>query len=288
MHEGTRAIRIIATAARIPLRGDYRIVQATGGAVAEARSLLTADGVVVSAVRLDRDGPPGSSDDRELAIVVAHGFTGSWAKPSVRRAARALSAFGGVVVPDLRGHGASGGWSTLGDREIHDVAAATAWARLLGYRSVATVGFSMGSSVVVRHAALIGGTDAVVAVSGPSRWYYRGTHRMRQVHRLVERRGGRTVARLALRTRLGRDDWVEVPEEPRAVVARIAPVPLLVVHGDEDAYFPVEHGEQLAAASEGHSELWIEPGFGHAEAAASDELLSRIGAWIRAAVDLGP
>ena len=278
-------------ATRIPLRREYRIVRdrvpgrsGRDDAVSEARSLLTSDGVVVSAVRLEQREQPNPSAGRDLAIVIAHGFTGSWAKPAVRRAARALAAYGGVVVPDLRGHGASGGWSTLGDREIHDVAAAVSWARLLGYRSVATVGFSMGSSVVVRHAALIGGTDAVVAVSGPARWYYRGTQRMRQVHRLVERRGGRTLARVALKTRLGRDDWVEVPEEPRAVIARIAPVPVLVVHGDEDAYFPIEHGEQLAAASDGHSELWIEQGFGHAEAAASPELLSRIGDWIRAAV----
>ena len=49
------------------------------------------------------------------------------------------------------------------------------------------------------------------------------------------------------------------------LAARIAPVPLLVVHGDADHYFPVEHAEHLFAAAGEPKELWLEPGFGHAE-----------------------
>ena len=65
------------------------------------------------------------------------------------------------------------------------------YARELGYQRVATVGFSMGASIVLRHAGLIGGADAVVSVSGPGRWYYRGTRPMRKVHWAVEHRLGR-------------------------------------------------------------------------------------------------
>lgn len=39
----------------------------------------------------------------------------------------------------------------------------------------------------------------------------------------------------------------------------------------------------LAAASGDHAELWIEPGMGHAEHAADDALLGRIGEWAAAA-----
>lgn len=35
----------------------------------------------------------------------------------------------------------------------------------------------------------------------------------------------------------------------------------------------------LAEAAGGHAELWVEHGMGHAEHAARDELLARIGAW---------
>ena len=59
-------------------------------------------------------------------------------------------------------------------------------------------------------------------------------------------------------------------------------MPLLVVHGDADHYFPVEHAEQLFAAANEPKELWIEPGFGHAEAAVTPDLLDRIGRWLAA------
>ena len=42
----------------------------------------------------------------------------------------------------------------FGDREVLDLEAAVGWARTLGYQRVATVGFSMGGAVAVRHAAL--------------------------------------------------------------------------------------------------------------------------------------
>jgi pimeloyl-ACP methyl ester carboxylesterase len=212
--------------------------------------------------------------------VVAHGFTGSWRRPSVRRVTSIFNHYGGVICFDFRGHGGSGGKSTVGDREIYDLEAAVAWARELGYQNVATVGFSMGASVAVRHAALIRGVDAVVAVSGPARWYYRGTVPMRWLHWVVERRMGRLVGRVALRTRIAANGWDPLPEAPHEVAGRISPIPLLVVHGDSDPYFPAEHGHQLYDSAAEPKELWLEKGFGHAENAAPDDLLERIANWL--------
>jgi pimeloyl-ACP methyl ester carboxylesterase len=238
--------------------------------------LLTTDGI-----RIDARHDAGHGAARGgLCVVVAHGFTGSWRRPAVRRVAALLRAVGGVVSFDFRGHGRSGGVSTVGDQEVHDVEAALGWARLLGYRRLVTLGFSMGASVVVRHAALCGGVDAVAAVSGPSRWYYRGTPQMRRVHWVIERRLGRLVGRFVLRTRVSSTSWDPLPEAPHEVAARIAPAPLLVVHGDADPYFPVEHAIGLYAAAAEPKELWIEPGFAHAENAARDELIRRIGDWL--------
>ena len=55
------------------------------------------------------------------------------------------------------------------------------------------------------------------------------------------------------------------------MAARISPVPLLIVHGDRDHYFPVEHAEALYAAAREPKELWLVEGFGHAESAATPE-----------------
>ncbi|MGW2050386.1 alpha/beta hydrolase [Streptomyces sp. NPDC001858] len=217
------------------------------------------------------------------AFVVAHGFTGDVDRPHVRRVASALARHGAVVTFSFRGHGRSGGHSTVGDREVHDVAAAVEWARSLGHARVATVGFSMGGSVVLRHAALHPGTvDAVVSVSAPARWYYRGTPAMRRVHWLITRPEGRLVGRYGFRTRIHGREWDPVPLSPVQAVPKIAPTPLLIVHGDRDGYFPLDHPRMLADAAAGHGELWLEHGMGHAEHAADDALLARIGDWAAA------
>ncbi|HEX5541929.1 MAG TPA: alpha/beta fold hydrolase [Micromonospora sp.] len=232
-------------------------------------------------VRIDAHHDSGPPD---LAIVVAHGFTGSWRRPAMRRTVTVLGRHAGVVTFDFRGHGGSGGASTVGDQEILDLAAAVDWAHKLGYRAVATLGFSMGAAVAVRHAAQHGTVAAVAAVSGPSRWYYRGTPPMRRVHWVIERPVGRLVCRLALRTRIATGGWDPPPAPPHAVADRISPAPLLVVHGDADTYFPLEHAHALYAAAGEPKELWVEPGLGHAGSAAPPALLERIGTWLTRAV----
>lgn len=110
--------------------------------------LRAADGVPIEAAYAPGPGPAAP------AIVVAHGFTGALERPAIRRAAAVFAQRAGVVTFSFRGHGGSGGRSTVGDREVLDLAAAVAWARSLGHARVATVGFSMGGSVVLRHGAL--------------------------------------------------------------------------------------------------------------------------------------
>jgi len=214
-------------------------------------------------------------------VVLAHGFTGHTDEPALAQVAGGFAATVGVVGLDFRGHGRSGGESTVGDQEVLDVAAAVAWARTLGYRRVATVGFSMGGAVVARYAGLGGDTDAVVVVSAPSRWYYRGTPHARRAHWVIEAPVGRWVARTGLATRIERGGWRPVPVEPRVAVSGIR-VPMLVVHGDADQYFPLDHADELAAAP--GAQLWVEPGFGHAEQAMDADLTGRIAAWLRTAL----
>ncbi|WP_371797747.1 alpha/beta fold hydrolase [Streptomyces albidoflavus] len=262
--------------------------------------LLAADGVAIEAVYEPADFDADVTQDaagRVPVTVVAHGFTGSAGRPHVRRAAAVFRRYGAVITFSFRGHGASGGRSTVGDREVLDLAAAVAWARRLGHRTVWTIGFSMGGSVVLRHAALYpaGGpdahgsahadahgpahTDAVVAVSAPARWYYRGTAAMRRLHWVVTRPLGRAVGRYGLRTRIHTSGWDPVPLDPAEAASRIAPTPLLLVHGDRDPYFPLDHPRALATAAGTQADLWLEPGMGHAENAADEALLARIADW---------
>jgi pimeloyl-ACP methyl ester carboxylesterase len=271
--------------------------------VAMTVTLVTQDGVLIDAVHLPPQGrppqeiaaarelvplglAPGEQDStepapqRDLALVIVHGFTMSWQRPMTWLLLRRFNHSAGVVTFDLRGHGRSTGLSTLGDKEIEDLDVAVRYARELGYQRVATIGFSMGGSVVLRHAALRGGVDAVISVSGPGRWFYRGTVAMRRVHLAAERRVGRAFSRRVLNTRISPHGWpTPEPMPPAEAAALIAPTPVLIVHGDRDIYFPPDHGQQLYDAAREPKELWMIPGFGHAERHTDDALADRLAAW---------
>ena len=263
------------------LRPSAAVRAPTGTRTVRATS---SDGVLLVGVCV----PGGPSASPGLGFVVAHGFTGSSERPDVRRVLTALAVHGTVVALDFRGHGRSGGTASVGDTEVADVAAAVELARGLGCTFVVAVGFSMGASVFVRHAGgaqvpvrHAGGAsdqpDAVVSVSGPARWWCRDTKAMRRVSWLCEQRLGRVVARV-LGVRLS-TAWERVPSSPVEDVHRIAPRPLLIVHGARDHYFTLEHPRALVAAAGGGAELWVEDGMDHAESATTSELAGRIGAW---------
>lgn len=229
----------------------------------------TDDDVTLSGVHV-----PGPVD--AAAFVLAHGFTHGIDKPATRAAIAAFARHGAVVAADFRGHGRSGGRSSVGRDEVLDLDAVVRWTRAAGHPSVTVVGFSMGAAVAVRHAAL--GTDrpdAVVAVSAPSRWYVRESVPMRRLHWLLEHPLAVQLG-AALGVRLG-EPWTDLPPSPVEVAAQIS-VPFLLVHGTEDDYFGPPHAIALQDASRS-GELWIEPGMGHGETALTPELAARIAEW---------
>jgi pimeloyl-ACP methyl ester carboxylesterase len=232
-------------------------------------STRTQDGVELSGVHLaGRTGGP--------AFVIGHGFTHGVHKPATRAVMTAFAVHGGVIAVDFRGHGRSGGRSTVGRDEVFDLDAAVSLARSQGYGQVTVVGFSMGAAVALRQAAIgVTRPDAVVAVSSPSRWYMRESIPMRKVHWLLETPFGPMVGR-SLGVRLG-EPWFDLPASPVEAVADIS-CPLLLIHGVADPYFNPLQARALQRAS-GTADLWIEPGMGHGETATTPALADRIAAW---------
>lgn len=223
-----------------------------------------------------------------FSVAVGHGFTNSVRKPFVGRLLRRLACRHPVVALDFRGHGRSAGRSTAGAVEWLDVAAAVRLARGAGDGRVATLGFSLGATVALLHGArtelaAVERPDAIVAVSPSARWWARDTVAMRRMHSLVERPAGRVALR-ALGVRVAWPLWPTVPPSPIELVGRIAPTPLLLVHGDEDHYLPAEHSLALHRAAGGGAELWLERGMRHAETAMTPALLDRIADWLAATV----
>ncbi|HZA60587.1 MAG TPA: alpha/beta fold hydrolase [Actinomycetota bacterium] len=226
------------------------------------------DGVELAGARLGSGAP---------SLVFCHGFLGWHRKRKVGAFAERLARSFTVYVFDFRGHGESGGVCTYGDCEVFDVDAVVRLARTETGGPVATVGISMGGTAVVRHAALRGGVDAVVSISAPASWDGHGSLSFRRLRMLTETRAGRRAARWA-GYRLT-DRW-EPPEAPEEVVERIAPTPLVVVHGIDDHFFDVEEARRLYRRAGEPKRLMLSSRFGHAEdgltASFADRLTDRI------------
>jgi len=122
-----------------------------------------------------------------------------------------------------------------------------------------------------------------VSVSSPGFWFYRGTRVMRLVHRLIENRAGRAVLRTR-GVRMTSTPWPDPPPwSPEESVRRMGDLPLLIVHGDVDHYFPVEHVRVLERAAQEsgnpNAEVIVVPGFSHAESTVDSQTMDRIGKW---------
>jgi len=253
-------------------------------------TVTTADGVRLHGIVVPADLPgPPVPGGQPMTFVLAHGFTNSTARAPFLRLAGYLRRFGEVRGLDFRGHGRSGGTSGAGgDPELLDVDAAVRAARDDGAGTVVTLGLSMGGGAALRQAA-IGAhrPDAVVGVSAVSRWFVRDTVPMRRVHWLLETTAGRRLGSRVMGVRLG-PPWPQNPPAPVQLVSGIAPTPLLLVHGDRDAYFPLEHFRALAQAAGPAATVWVVPGMGHAENGMTGPLAERIGRWAREAVGRAP
>lgn len=66
---------------------------------------------------------------------------------------------------------------------------------------------------------------------------------------------------------------------PLAAIGKVAPVPLLLVHGEQDHIVPPAHSERLYAAAREPKELWRVEG-GHIQAFRSERLRDRLVAFL--------
>lgn len=222
--------------------------------------MVTSDGIALRGSYL---AAPGRSE----AVLLVHGFAANRRKPAYARLAESFAEVAAVLAVDLRGHGGSGGRSTLGDREARDVEAAVTWLRQLGHDRVVLVGASMGATAVL-HAVSRGlKVDGVVAISAPAEFRRPpATSRpLTQLHRVWVSPVRRAVLRAGFGVALdGPEVWSDPPHPEE--MARAIEVPLLVVHGEDDSYFPAADATRLAVAAAGPAVVWHEPvGFGHAE-----------------------
>ena len=192
----------------------------------------TVDGVALSVSR----GTP-SGEARDVAVVVAHGFGATKDEPRVDGVARALRDAGfSTVTYDARGHGESGGASTLGVLERHDVAAApTSHASSRrGWCSSARRWAPSPCSVTRPGRDDVAG---VVTVACPATWTLPRNARGVLAAAMTQTRLGRSVARRRMAVRIATPDG---PGRPAGRARAAVRAPVAVVHGAVDPFIGVD------------------------------------------------
>ncbi len=220
----------------------------------ESLTLQAADGVRLAGWLLVPMSPKG-------VVLVQHGYGTCRADPL---ALTALLYRGGyaVVSVDFRGHGESGGVCTFGVGERLDVRAMLDWAARdprLTALPVGYLGISLGGAVGLLTAAEEPRLRAIVSDSSYARLGPMVARYQRMMYHLPEVPFGWLSAQCLacqLGTPLARLD-------PIRAVRRLAPRPLLIIHGEADESIPVAQAHALYAAAGEPKELWIVPGAGH-------------------------
>ncbi len=206
----------------------------------------TKDGVAIRGVHL--------ASGHDSLIIYCHGFLGSKNYTVVTRFVEMLAEEADAISFDFRGHGESEGHSTIGVRELLDLAAVVDYARREGYRKIYLVGSSMGGATSLRYAAsdpIIAGVATIGAFAHP------GLTRTGELGLwLAGRAFARTAANAVRRCRIS--PGLNLPS-PLAVVGQISPRPLLLIHGEFDPLVPVQQARELYAAAHEPKELIIVP-----------------------------
>lgn len=213
------------------------------------------DGVRLAGTRL--------GSEHETAVVIAHGFMAYRTKPRWRVLAEGLAERFTVYTFDMRGHGQSAGACTGGEKEMQDVHAVVAHARSHGHRRVITVGGSLGGIAVIGEAAAYRDVDAMIAISSPAEWATSDSKMVRRMTWVFTSSLGRALARRVMGTRINLE-WGN-PLPPAEQIGKIAPTPVLIIHGEDDHFFPVSDAQLLYERAGEPKRLLILPTFGHAE-----------------------
>ncbi len=169
-----------------------------------------------------------------------------------------------AVIFDYRGYGRSEGTPDI--RGVHtDAAAVLAWVLArddLSAVPVWVLGQSLGGAVAVYTVATSPRKDRVRLLVIDSAFAgYR---------RIFREKLARTVLLWPLQGPLSRS--VDDGYSPERWIARVAPVPVLILHGERDRIVPVEHARTLFRLAREPKGLWIVRDAGHIGAFADPDL----------------
>lgn len=219
--------------------------------------LLSGDVFLRGELNIPTDGLP--------LVVLCHGIPLSrpdGSDPGYPALARDLAERGyATLFVNFRGTGESSGNFCMGGW-YEDLVSVMEYARSNPggrYEGLFMAGFSAGGALAIRYAAEHGGVDGVAAFAAPAKL----TEVFPRSYCLSFLEVAREIGIIKDLEFPPNPDWFyDDLEEHDAIdfVPRVSPVPLLLVHGDEDETVPVEQGRMLFEAAGEPKQLVILPG----------------------------
>ncbi len=205
------------------------------------------------------------AENSDHAVIMVHGNGGN----RNNSGGHALDIAGGLVEQgfsvlmfDLHGYGESEGDTVSGGYyEKDDLKGAVAYLKQRGYEKIGVLGFSLGAVTALLAAAEDEEIDAVVADSA-----FADLNDIMDSQFSLRTKAPKIFLRpilFMIKLMYGVDFTAIRPVE---VVSKIAPRPVLFIHGEADDTIPAEHSVRLVEASQNPANtLWLVPG-GHTSA----------------------
>lgn len=199
--------------------------------------------------------------DPKGTIVFSHGYRGD-CSPDLIYAPFFHQAGFHLLLFDYRGHGASDGdFTSLVYFERGDLLAALDFLRSRGIERVGLMGFSMGGAVALAtapHSPMVVGVISDSAFAELRSVLQQAASSRGAPKSLAPLVGWLVVLFASLRLRANL-----FSADPIHWVDKIAPRPLLIMHGAEDASIPVSEAQRLFRAARQPKELWVVPNAAH-------------------------
>ena len=195
-------------------------------------------------------------------VVLAHGFFNNKDVYLFQEISKELSKHYDVVAFDFRGHGKSSGLFSWTSKESADIQAVLAYVKDFGYEAIALMGFSLGAAISLIEAAQNQEIKTVIAVSAPYDFWKIDYHfwepGMWQDLKLNLGYKGKGKGVLP------GNPW-ESKVTPISIVDKIAPRPVLFIHGSDDWLINSRHSKELYKKAKEPKKIEIIEKGGHAE-----------------------
>ncbi len=232
-------------------------------------SFATRDGLTLRGWFIPAENPHGT-------IVVCHGYTGD-CSPDLQYAPLFHQHDYNMLFFDFRGHGMSDGdYTSLVYFERTDLLAALDHLQTRGIAQAGLFGLSMGGAIALATAPLSPMVVGVVSDSTFDELWRMIAHQARKrgfPPIFAQMLGGLVIAIASLRLRANL-----FSADPVWWVGKIAPRPILLMHGSRDDDAPNDHAQRLFDAAREPKELWNVPNAAHRkiEEIARDEYRQRL------------